>query len=223
MSNWNTASITSPGPAGLLHSQLWSSWHCWNNVQLFTSCAARRFFLPAPQLYIILNWPLFADLSKKRRTARWDFCVIIKVKIYGKNIFLHLPREVCSLLCKRGAAAVGCRADLVSVTLIKTVCSSYRGRTNAECDPLPSLCHTMDLQNWESCSVSFWVHIYDTHAHTLPLSQFYCTQLYRPRWKAQTHSFVFSWLQRLAPAGLIYSQKILSVVPAWSTVLSVRR
>lgn len=61
------------------------------------------------------------------------FCVIIKINIYGKhNIFIVCQRKSVAYsvsgrgtaAAAAGAAALGCRVDLVRVILIKTVCSS---------------------------------------------------------------------------------------------------
>lgn len=45
--------------------------------------------------------------------------------------------------------------DLLWVMIIKTVCSSKQWGTNQKCLPVPSFCHTMDLQ---SCAFFFFIY-----------------------------------------------------------------
>lgn len=135
-------SITSPGPVCLLHSQFWS-WHTGIALNFLLAVQPSRFFLPAPLLRIkTFSYLLFAesDLSKKEV---WGFpggntFLCYKIKIcekhkartfffcQGKSVAYSVSRRRCCCCCCWCCSTlpVGCRVDLVWVTLIETVCSS---------------------------------------------------------------------------------------------------
>lgn len=73
------------------------------------------------------------------------------------------------------AVALRLLVDLVWVMLIKTVCSSKGWRTNQECVPLPSFCH------------STWT-LKRSFSDRFSCPCFYATQLFELCWKTQKHS-----------------------------------
>lgn len=184
-------SITSPGPVCLLHSQLWS-WHAGIVLNFLLAIQPTRFFLPAPQFCTItFSYLLFAESHLCKKDV-WGLPGGNRFLCYNKNKnlwkaqqILCLPRKMCYVFCKRGSCCccfcccctlpVDCGVDLVWVTLINCLLFIKTERPNGECDALPSLCHTMELQNWKLSN--FLKSVYDTHAHTytlqgLPFSTF---------------------------------------------------
>lgn len=72
------------------------------------------------------------------------FCYNKIKNLWKEQCIFCLPSTICYLFftqrrrCCCFASPVGCRVDLVWVTLIKTVCSSWTRRTNEDNDTLPS-------------------------------------------------------------------------------------
>lgn len=108
---------------------------CWNSAQRFISCAALKIFPSCSSaVYYNILIPFYLLSLICTKLARWEyvFCYNKNKNLWKAQRIFCLPRKVCYLFCKRGrhccccccTLPVGCRVDLVCVTLIKTVCSS---------------------------------------------------------------------------------------------------
>lgn len=108
----------------------------WNSAQLFISCAALKIFPSCSSAVynnILIPFICWVWFVQSLPGGNKFLCYNKNKNLWKAQCVFCLPRKVCYLFCKQGrhcccccccTLPVGCRVDLVCVTLIKTVCSS---------------------------------------------------------------------------------------------------